>query len=439
MKKITKALCVGACIAVLSSLAIAGIEQAKENPKAEQAKEKTKAKKDDIYAQVELFADAVSIIRSEYVEDTEAKKVVYGAMKGMLASLDDFSQFMEPDEYKEIKVETKGEFGGLGVEIGMRDGIVTVIAPISGTPAESAGIKAADKIVKINGEITKSLTLNDVVKKMRGSPNTMVTLTLWRESEQKVFDVQIKRAIIKIRSIKKAALIEDKIGYVKLAEFQENTPRDLDEALKKLQAQGMDSLILDLRNNPGGLLDVSIDVAERFLPKDTVIVSTKSRTPEQNVIFKAKGKSTCPDCPVVVLVNGGSASASEIVAGAIQDNKRGIILGTKTFGKASVQTVIPLNDGSALRLTTALYYTPSGKLIRDQGIIPDVVVEKEVAAQKPPEKKVDIFERLEAEKKAKPKTEAPPEGLEEKVELDNQLSRAVDLVKGLKIYRKSRT
>jgi len=437
MKKITKILYVGACIAVLSSLAIAGVEQAKEKPKAEQAKEKTKAK-DDIYAQVELFADAVSIIRSEYVEDTEAKKVVYGAMKGMLASLDDFSSFLEPDEYKEIKVETKGEFGGLGVEIGMRDGIITVIAPISGTPAETAGIKAGDKIVKINGEITKSLTLNDAVKKMRGSPNTMITLTLWRESEQKVFDVQIKRAIIKIRSIKKAVLIEDKIGYVKLAEFQENTPRDLDEEFKKLLAQGMDSLILDLRNNPGGLLDVSIDVAERFLPKDTVIVSTKSRTPEQNIVFKAKGKMACPDCPIVVLVNGGSASASEIVAGAIQDNKRGIILGTKTFGKASVQTVIPLNDGSALRLTTALYYTPSGKMIRNQGIIPDVVVEREEAAQKPPEKKVNIFERLESEKKEKPKTEPAPQGIEEKVELDNQLSRAIDLVKGLKIYREAK-
>jgi carboxyl-terminal processing protease len=404
-------------------------------------KEKPKAK-EDIYTQVELFSDSISIIKSDYVDEIEPKKIIYGALKGMLSSLDDYSQFMDPDEFKEIKVETKGEFGGIGIEITMRDGILTIIAPIASTPAESAGIKAGDKIVKIDDKVTKNVSLADAVKLLRGEPGSQITLTVWREKEQKILNIPIKRAIIKVNSIKKASIIEDKIGYIRIAEFQENTPKDLGEAIKRLESEGMDSLMLDLRNNPGGLLDTSVDVAEKFLPKDSVIVSIKSRTPVQNAIFKSSGKFYKKDYPLIVLVNEGSASASEIVSGAIQDNKRGIILGTKTFGKASVQTVIPLKDGSALRLTTASYCTPSGKMIRNHGIMPDVVVEREDLDLKKKAEAVDIFQKLEESKDNKDQKDekakdAEKEKLKKKdeIERDNQLNAAINLMKAIKVYR----
>ncbi len=393
---------------MLASLAIGGY--------AKETKDKPKSSKSDLYGQLELFADAISLIRTDYVDEVDSKKLIYGAMRGMLSNLDDYSQFMDPEEFEEIKSETKGEFGGVGTEISLKDGSLTVITPISGTPAYAAGIKPGDKIVKIDGRLTKSITLNDAVKEMRGKPGTTVTLTIWREKGQKVIDIPIKRAIIKIRSVKNAELIDDKIGYIKLAEFQDNTARDLDEALKKLESQGMDSLIFDLRYNPGGVLDGAVDVSERFLPKDKLIVSIKSRTPEQNALFKSSGKFTHPNYPIIVLVNEGSASASEIVSGAIQDNKRGLILGTKTYGKASVQTVIPLKDGSALRLTTASYLTPSGKLIKGQGIAPDVVVELR-------ENKVENSEEPEDK---------------EKLERDNQLDSAVNLMKAIKTYSREK-
>lgn len=395
----------------MASLAIGGYEQAR--------KDKSKAK-EDLYSQVELFADAISVIRTDYVDETDPKKLIYGALKGMLGSLDDFSEFMEPEEYNQIKIEAKGEFGGVGIEISMREGVITIIAPITGTPAEAAGIKPGDKIIRINGKTTKDMTLEEAIKTMRGEPGTPLTLTIWREKDQKVIDVPMKRAMIKIESIKKAHLVEDKIGYIKLVEFQERTPRDLEEALVKLEKEGMDSFILDLRNNPGGLLETAVTVAEKFLPKDSIIVSIKGRVPEQNVVFKSSGKFPHPDYPIVVLVNEGSASASEIVAGAIQDHRRGVILGMKTFGKGSVQTVLPLKDGSALRLTTALYFTPSGRIIRNQGVIPDVVVEREELKAKNKDKAqaAEIFEKT-----------------EENPERDNQLERAIDLMKALKVYR----
>ena len=315
--------------------------------------------KEDLYNQVELFSDAISVIRSDYVSEVDSRKMVYGALRGMLSSLDDFSQFMDQDEYKELTSEAKGEFGGIGIEITLKDGIITVITPMAGTPAESAGIKPGDRIVRINGDTTKDMRLSEAVKIMRGEPGTQITLTVWREKEEKVLDVPIKRANIKINSIKEAYLIEGKIGYIRLVEFQEKCARELEASLKKLEGEGMDSLILDLRNNPGGLLESAIDVSEKFIPKDEIIVSTKSRSPAQNAVYRSRGVLTHPSWPLIVLVNEGSASAAEIVAGAIQDNKRGVILGGKTFGKGSVQTVIPLKDNSALRLTTASYLTPS--------------------------------------------------------------------------------
>lgn len=389
--------------------------------------------KEDLYNQVELFSDAVSVIRSEYVDEVDPKKIVYGALRGMLSSLDDFSQFMDQDEYKELTSEAKGEFGGIGVEITLKDGIITVIAPMAGTPAEAAGIKPGDKIVRLNGNTTKNLRLSEAVKIMRGEPGTQLVLTVWREKEEKVLDVPIKRAVIKIDSIKNAHLIEGKIGYIRLVEFQERCARDLESALKKLEGEGMDSLILDLRNNPGGLLESAVDVSERFIPKDEIIVSTKSRDPAQNAVHRSKGTLTHPSWPLIVLVNEGSASAAEIVAGAIQDNKRGVILGAKTFGKGSVQTVIPLRDNSAIRLTTAHYFTPSGKSISNHGVIPDVAVELEDSkdSKEPPS---DIFERVGNAKEIKKELKVPkPKDL---VERDGQLRRAIDLMKAIKVYKK---
>ena len=394
---------------------------------------KARASKSDLYGSLELFADAISLIRSDYVDEVDSKKLIYGAMKGMLSNLDDYSQFMDPGEFEEIKSETKGEFGGIGTEISLKDGILTVVTPMIGTPAEAAGIKPGDKIVKINGKITKNITLNDAVKEMRGKPGTTVALTVWREKDQKIISISIKRAIIKIQSVKKSEFIDDKIGYIRLVEFQDNTTRDFDEALKKLESQGMDSLILDLRYNPGGILDSAVDIAQRFLPKDKTIVSIKSRTPDQNAVFKSSGRFTHPNYPLIVLVNEGSASASEIVSGAIQDNKRGLILGTKTYGKASVQIVIPLKDGSALRLTTASYLTPSGKLIKHEGIKPDIVVEAEEAKDEKVENSEEVFEKV-----AEKKPEAKELSNKEKLEKDNQLSAAVNLMKAIKVYKKEK-
>lgn len=404
----------------VAGLAIGAYDQVK--------KEKGKTK-EDLYADVELFADAVSIIRSDYVEEVESKKLVHGALKGMLGSLDDFSDFLEPEEFKEIQLETKGEFGGIGIEISVRGGVLTVIAPLAGTPADAAGIRAGDKIVRINGTTTKDMDIDEAVRMMRGDPGTYLTLTLWREKDDKIFEAKIRRDTIKVHSIKKAAILEDKIGYIKLIEFQENTARDLEEALNTLEKRGMDALILDLRNNPGGLLEAAVAVSEKFLPKDQVIVSIKGRTGGQNAVFTSTGASYHAVAPLVVLVNDGSASASEIVAGAIKDTKRGVLVGTKTFGKGSVQTVIPLKDDSALRLTTASYFTPAGKIIRGQGVSPDVPVELEEKGNREA-KAADIFDKID-KKDEKPK--AVPES--EKVEYDNQLVRAIDLIKGLRAYR----
>jgi len=394
-----------------------------------------KPQRDDIYEQIELFANTVSIIRGDYVEEVKSKDLVYGALKGMLMSLDSHSQFLNPEDYKEMKVETEGKFGGLGIEITIKDGILTIISPIEGTPAFKAGLKPNDKVVRIDGNTTKDITLTEAVKKLRGDPDTPVTLTILREEERKVLDFTIMRGIIEIKSIKEASLLEDKIGYIRLVEFQENTPKDLAKGLATLKSKGMTGLILDLRNNPGGLLEVSAKVSEMFLPQGKLIVSTKGRVKNQDMVYKSSYSRPYLNFPFVLLVNEGSASASEIVAGAIRDNKRGIIVGTTTFGKGSVQTVIPLTDGSAVRLTTATYFTPSGKAINNVGIVPDVVVpmmrEVEVKAdRRQEEKKEEIKEVFEGDGiKEKPKAEEA-----EPRTYDNQLKSAIDLIKGIKTY-----
>lgn len=331
--------------------------------------------------ELELFSDALSIVKSDYVEpqSIDPKKLIHGAISGMISSLDPYSEFLEPDEFKDIKIETKGEFGGIGVEIAVKDGFLTVIAPIDGTPAFKAGILAGDKIMKIDAKSTKEASLQDAVKSLRGRPGTQAKISILRNDDKGFLDFTITRAIIKIESIKEPKIIDEdyKIGYIKLVEFQERTPVDLEAALKKLKSEGMKALILDLRNNPGGLLEVAAGVAEKFISKGKVIVSTKGNEPNQNIVFKSDGSDEYLDFPMIVLVNKGTASASEIVAGAIKDHKRGLIVGVNTFGKGSVQTVIPLADGSAVRLTTARYYTPDNKVINHEGITPDIQIERE--------------------------------------------------------------
>lgn len=390
-------------------------------------------KTDDLYKELELFSDAVSIIRSDYTEETKSKDLIYGALKGMLSSLDPYSQFMDPDTYNEMKIETEGEFGGIGIEITIKDNLLTIISPIDDTPAYNAGLKAGDKIVKIDGEITKDLTLIEAVKKLRGKPGTKVNVTVLRESEKRLLDFTITRSIIKIESIKKAEVIEPDIGYIRLIEFQEKTQLDLEKSLQDLESRNIKGLVLDIRNNPGGLLDSAVEVAGKFLEEGETVVSTKGRVENQNFVFKSKNKNKHLDYPMVVLINGGSASGSEIVAGALQDHKRAIIMGTKSFGKGSVQTVVPLQDGSAVRLTTSKYFTPEGRSIHGEGIMPDILVEYKDPSKKEENPEVDIFEELLTKKED---IEAIKKEEEKKEKYDNQILSAVDVLKGIIIYAK---
>lgn len=395
-----------------------------------------KKKKDDLYRQVELFSDTLAIIETEYVDDVQPRNLIYGALKGMLSSLDPHSQFLDPDAYNELKVDTEGKFGGLGIEITIKDGLLTIVTPIEGTPAWKAGLKTNDRIVKINNELTRDMTITDAVKRLRGKAGEAVNITILRESEKKLLEFKLVRDIIKINNIKEAKILEDSIGYIRVVEFRENTAKDMDTALENLKKQGMNVLILDLRNNPGGLLDAAVKVTEKFIDKDKLIVYTKGRRPNQNMEFVSLGTRPIVDLLMVVLINEGSASGSEIMAGALQDHKRAIILGTKSFGKGSVQTVMPLSDGSALRLTTSKYFTPSGKQIHGKGIMPDIVVEEgriEIAASPESEPKTqkpeEIFEEI--EKKEKPQKEEEAK----EYSADNQLMRAVDVLKAIRIYK----
>jgi len=402
-----------------------------------------KKKSNELFKQVELFSDTLAIIQTDYVDEVKPKDLIYGALKGMLASLDPHSQFMDPDTYNELKVDTEGKFGGLGIEITIKDGLLTVVTPIEDTPAWKAGIKAKDRIVKINNELTRDMTLTDAVKKLRGKVGEPVNMTVLRESEKKLLEFKIVRGVIKIQDIKAARILEDGIAYIRLVEFRENTAVDLDKALQNLIKQGMNAVILDLRNNPGGLLDAAVDVAGKFIERGKIIVSTKGRKPSQNMEFMARTANPVIDLPMVILINEGSASGSEIVAGALKDYKRAIILGTKSFGKGSVQTIVPLGDGSALRLTTSKYFTPLNNVIHGKGVIPDIVVEEakvELLAKADDKenevnKSQDIFEEITEKKEITPKDKNETE-LDYKS--DNQLARAVDVLKAIKIFKSAK-
>jgi carboxyl-terminal processing protease len=376
----------------------------------------------ELYEKLDVFTDAITIIERSYVDDVNFKDLIYGALKGMLKSLDSHSQFMDQDAYKEIQIETEGEFGGLGIEITIKDKYLTVVTPLDGTPASKAGIQPGDRVVKIDGASTEDITLGGAVKKLRGKPGTKVTIVISRPSKKELLDFTLTRDIIKLESVKDPRIVKGTIGYVRITQFQENTDEDLGKALADLEKKGMKSLILDLRNDPGGLLQEAIDVADRFIGGRRLIVYTKGRMPEQNVDFKGQGAEPAFNLPMVVLINGGSASGSEIVAGAIQDYNRGVLLGAKSFGKGSVQSVIPLKDGSALKLTTAKYYTPKGRMIHGKGIEPDITVaipeQDEIKLMLAKVRKLDeTGAKLE-------KTEEPK---------DAQLERAVDLLEGIRI------
>ena len=406
-----------------------------------------KADTKDVYKNIEVFTEVLRQIEKNYVDPQDPQKLIYGAIKGMVRSLDPHSSFLTKEEHQELMMETKGSFSGIGIEITVKDNILTVVSPIEDTPAYKAGVKAGDKIIKVEGKSTKDMTLLEAVKKIRGPKGTQVKLTIAREGVQKPLDFSITRDVIPLKSVRHYSLTPE-IGYVRISNFQSKTAKDLSATLEELERRGkLKGLIIDLRNNPGGLLSQAIEVSELFLDSG-VIVSTKGRNSSQNIKATAHKDEKQRDYPIIVLVNGGSASAAEIVAGALQDNKRAIILGTRTFGKGSVQTILPLSDGSGLRLTTSLYYTPSGKSIQLSGITPDIDL-----AYVPPSKKEKKSphrflreEDLEGHMpNAKNGAEEPPEhnrgtekGMKAKmlVEKDNQVRHALELLRTWGIFSK---
>ena len=399
------------------------------------------------YKSLKLFTEVIDIVEKNYVEDVKTNKLIQEAINGMIKSLDPHSAFLTPDQYKDLQVDTSGQFGGLGIVITLQNDQLTVVSPIEDTPAFKAGIKAGDKIIKIDGQFTKGIAITDAVKKMRGPENTKVTLSIMRKDFTQPKDFVITRATIKIKSVKHQ-VFDGSIGYIRLSNFQESTTDELKKALQDIngKAKPLKGIVLDVRNNPGGLLEQAVKVSDAFIKSGT-IVATKGRVKTVEATFVARDDGSEPACPMVVIVNEGTASASEIISGALQDNSRAIILGTKTFGKGSVQTVIPLEDGSAIKLSTAKYFTPKGRSIQAEGIVPDIVVEfvKPPEEEEGPEtviREKDLRGHIRGEKeKAQPK-ETPPKAAAEKKEQDpltrdNQLKSAVDILKSWEVFSKS--
>jgi len=392
------------------------------------------------YAQLQKFARVMELIKRSYVKEVSDAQLIEGALSGMLQSLDPHSAYLTKDMFKEMQVETRGEFGGLGIEITKAQGGIRIVAPIEDTPAWRAGIKAGDLIIKIDGELASEMSLSEAVKRMRGKPGTKVHLTILREGEDKPLEFELVRAVIKIRSVK-SDWIAPGYAYLRITQFQERTAKDLAAKIEEIKKQmkGMPyGVVLDLRDNPGGLLDQAVGVCDLFVSKG-VIVSTRSRIGKSQV-FHARPDDLLAGVPIVVLINQGTASASEIVAGCLQDHHRAVLLGEKSFGKGSVQTIVPLPDGSAVKITTALYYTPSGRSIQAEGIVPDVEVEAVEIEVRKRHQGVRVAERdlrghlsvrhksKQGEKAALP---APSETMQKRLERDVQLQRARDLLKGL--------
>lgn len=385
------------------------------------------------------FAEVMDRIKSAYVEPVSDKTLLENAIKGMLSNLDPHSAYLEPEAFRDLQESTSGEFGGLGIEVGTEDGFIKVISPIDDTPASAAGIQPGDLIIKIDGKPTKGLSLMEAVDQMRGKAGSKITLSLVREGG-KPFDVELTRAVIKVRSVK-SQLLDDGYGYLRITQFQVNTGEEVGKALNKLRKDNgkkLRGLVLDLRNNPGGVLQAAVEVSDHFLKKG-LIVYTEGRIANSELRFSADPADASEGVPLVVLINGGSASASEIVAGALQDHKRGVLMGTDSFGKGSVQTVLPLNNDRALKLTTALYYTPNGRSIQAQGIVPDIEVARAKLTREQDEagvKEADLQRHLGngnggADRPSKSKTGTPARPQDD----DYQLSQALNLLKGLSVTR----
>jgi len=389
----------------------------------------------ETYRQLNLFGDVFDRIRSDYVEQPEDSKLIDAAISGMLAALDPHSSYMNAKGFQEMQVQTRGEFGGLGIEVTMENGVVKVVAPIDDTPAAKAGVLGGDLITHLDGEQIVGMTLNQAVEKMRGPVNTPILLTVVRKGSEDPIEIKIVRDIIRIRSVRSRA--EEDVGYIRITTFNEQTQQGLNRVIKDLNAKIGDKIkgyVLDLRNNPGGLLDQAISVSDSFLDRGE-IVSTRGRNAEQTQRYNAEFGDLIKNKPLVVLINGGSASASEIVAGALQDHQRATILGTKSFGKGSVQTIIPLGSMGAIRLTTARYFTPSGRSIQAKGIDPDIAVEQDI----PEEQKKNAKPRGEANLPGHLKAEDENEGsgsstyIPPEREKDKALNYALKLLRGIKI------
>jgi|CXWL01.1.fsa_nt_gi carboxyl-terminal processing protease len=390
------------------------------------------ANADKTYEQLKLLVDVLGFVQDNYVDDPDTQQLIYGAASGMVRTLDPYSQFMDPDLHREMKNETEGQFGGIGLRLTLKDDWLTVQTPIPGSPAYRLGVLPNDRIVEIDGDGTKDMSMPDALKKLRGGPGTKVKLRLERgpedggEGNWKTVDVEITRELVKIESTL-AMKLEGGVGYLRIAEFSAKTADDVADALKKLKKDGITSLILDLRNDPGGLLSSAVEVASMFLGEGKLVVYTQGRKPDSRQDFMAAAQAPYPTLPLVVLINGGSASGSEIVAGAMQDHKRAVVVGQRSFGKASVQSLIPLPDGSGLRLTVARYYTPSGRSIhRDEknktgGIVPDIAVPVTQDAE------VKLYAQWELiyAKDKKPRSAVKAEEMVRDVVLD----RAVELLK----------
>lgn len=419
--------------------------------------------------ELRAFTEVFGHIKSSYVEPVSDAKLFTEAIKGMLNGLDPHSAYLDADEFKDLQVGTQGEFGGLGIEVGMEDGLIKVISPIEDTPAFQAGVKAGDLILKLDESLVKGMSLNDAVKRMRGKPGSKIILTILRKNELKPIIITVVRAVIKVQSVK-ARLVEPGYGFVRITQFQEHTGENMATALGKLVKQNkgaLNGLVLDLRNDPGGLLDGAVAVSAAFLAKDALVVYTEGRTEDAKMRLTAAPEyylrgntkndyinnipASIKSVPLVVLVNGGSASASEIVAGALQDHKRGVIMGTQTFGKGSVQTVLPLGNNTAIKLTTARYYTPGGRSIQAKGIVPDILVEdpsttasdnlfrlresdldKHLINDKQQDDKASPITKSEADPKSDP--EKKPQ-VEFGAKNDYQLNQALNLLKGMKILQ----
>jgi carboxyl-terminal processing protease len=431
-------------------------------------------------AELRTFAEVFNAIKTGYVEPIDDKKLITHAISGMLSNLDPHSSYLDADAFKDLQVGTQGEFGGIGIEVGMEDGLVKVVSPIEDTPAYRAGVKPGDLIFKIDDTLVKGLTLTEAVKRMRGKPKSQIKLSILRKGEAKPLNITLTREVIKVQSVK-SKLVEDGYGYLRITSFQENTGAAVVKHLGELFKSGpLKGLVLDLRNDPGGLLNSAVGVSAAFLPPDTLVTSTDGRTPDAKHRFSASPadylrgsrddyiRNLPPEArsvPMVVLVNGGSASASEIVAGALQDHKRAVVLGTTTFGKGSVQTVLPLPGNTAIKLTTARYFTPSGRSIQAKGIVPDIVVEESANGSSAERlREANLEHHLDNNKDTspavkdspskppkvapvKPKGSAPKEDGDESSEIpsgelaskkDYQLNQALNLLKGMQILKNTR-